>query len=184
MVTVETTRLVLRRIQDTDYDAYYRCIYADPEVMKTLASGEAISRQDFNERIPGLMIDHWVQHGFGPWVIIHKADQVLIGHCGLKYWPDAPDVEVLYALNRRYWGQGLATEAARASLRYGFETLQLDRIIAGVLPTNQASRRVLEKIGMQVEGEMMFRQLPVVGYAIARSQYTLDRSHGYQLSTG
>jgi len=89
MVALETARLHLRRIQETDFDPYYQCIYAASEVMKTLPAGAPISRQEFDARTPALMIDHWQQHGFGPWVVIHKADQTLIGHCGLKYWRHA-----------------------------------------------------------------------------------------------
>ncbi len=117
------------------------------------------------------MIDHWSQHGFGPWVVIHKADDVLIGHCGLRYWPESSDVEVLYALDKRYWGQGLATEGARASLRYGFEELDLTHIIAAALLENDASRRVLEKIGMTYEGKMSFRGLEAARYHMTRSAY-------------
>jgi hypothetical protein len=91
--------------------------------------------------------------------VVHKFDQQGIGHCGLKYWPDSSDVEVLYALDKRYWGRGLATEGARASRRYGFAELQLDRTLAAALVDNHASRRVLEKLGMQYESNRLFRSL-------------------------
>ncbi|WP_089938503.1 GNAT family N-acetyltransferase [Candidatus Entotheonella palauensis] len=171
MDRVETERLYLRRFEDTDRDAYYLGIYADPEVMKTLPAGQPIARGDFEARVTGLMVDHWREHGFGPWVVVHKADEALIGHCGLKYWPDSPDVEVFYALAKPYWGQGLATEGARASLCYGFELLGLDYIIAGAFVDNVASRRVLEKIGMTYTGEMTFSGLTVAGYMIRRRDY-------------
>ena len=118
MATVETRRLLLRRLQPTDMDVYYHCIYADPEVMHTLPARVPISRAEFEARVPGFMIDHWTAHGFGPWAVIHKADRQFIGHCGLRYWPESSDVEVLYALDKRYWGKGLATEGApRVSAR-------------------------------------------------------------------
>ncbi|ETX00263.1 MAG: hypothetical protein ETSY1_11895 [Candidatus Entotheonella factor] len=175
MDIVETERLYLRRFEDTDRDAYYQCIYADPEVMKTLPAGKPIARADFEARVTRLMVDHWREHGFGPWVVVHKADEVLIGHCGLKYWPVSPDVEVLYALARPYWGQGLATEGARASLRCGFEVLELDHVIAGAFVSNVASRRVLEKLGMTYTGEMTFAGLTVAGYRIRREEYMASR---------
>jgi RimJ/RimL family protein N-acetyltransferase len=181
MASVETARLTLRRLRETDLDAYYKCIYADPEVMKTLLTGAPISRQAFNERVLSLMVDHWTRHGFGPWVVIHTADQTCIGHCGLKYWPESPDVEVFYALDTRYWGRGLATEAARACLRFGFETLQLERIIAAVMPDNRASRRVLEKIGMRYTGETQMRRLSIARYVLEQSAYTVDHSFDYSV---
>jgi len=82
------------------------------------------------------------------------------------------DVEVLYALAKPYWGQGLATEGARASLRYGFEERELDHIIAAAFVDNLASRRVLEKVGMTYMGETMFAGLTVAGYRINRDAYT------------
>jgi ribosomal-protein-alanine N-acetyltransferase len=117
------------------------------------------------------MIEHWDRHGFGPWAVIHKDDGLLIGHCGLRYWPQTTDVEVLYALDRRYWGQGLATEGAVASLRYGFETLQLRRIIAAAFTGNAGSRRVLDKIGMRFEGTFTFAGREAARYAITRREH-------------
>ena len=175
MDAVETERLYLRRFTEADRDAYYQCIYADAEVMRTLPAGKPIARQDFEARVTRLMVDHCREHGFGPWVVIHKADGALIGHCGLKYWPDSTDVEVFYALAKPYWGRGLATEGARASLRYGFEALALEQIIAAALIDNLASRRVLEKIGMRYTGETTFAGLPVAGYAIGREAYRAGR---------
>lgn len=171
MAAVETARLYLRRLQPTDMDDYYQRIYADPEVMRTLPSGKAISREAFDVRIPTFMVDHWHAHGFGPWIVIHKSDQQCIGHCGLRYWPGSSDIEVLYAFDKRYWGKGLATEGARASLRYGFAELHLDRIIAAAFVDNQASRRVLAKLGMQYEKTMLFSGLEVACYAITRADY-------------
>jgi RimJ/RimL family protein N-acetyltransferase len=78
---------------------------------------------------------------------------------------------VLYALAKRYWGKGLATEGARASLRYGFEHLKLKRIMAAALVDNNASRRVLEKIGLRYEKTFQFHDLAVAGYSLSRTDY-------------
>jgi len=113
-------------------------------------------------------------HGFGPWAMIHKPDNQFIGHCGLRYWPGSSDVEVLYALARQYWGQGLATEGARTSLRYGFEHLKLERIMAAALVDNHASRRVMEKIGLRYEKTFQFHARTVAGYSLSRTDYQED----------
>ena len=174
MAAVETARLYLRRLQTTDLDDYYQRIYTDPDVMRTLLARAPISRAEFDTRVPAIMIEHWTTHGFGPWVVIHKPDNQLIGHCGLRYWPDSSDVEVLYAIDKRYWGKGLATEGARASVRYGFEHLHLERIMAAALVENQASRRVLEKIGMRYERTVQFRGLDAASYSFSRTDYRMD----------
>lgn len=93
----------------------------------------------------------------------------MIGHCGLRAvdeWPG--DVEVLYALGRPWWGKGFATEAARASVRLGFERLGLPRIVGFALPENAASRRVLEKAGMRLRGETRLFDLDLVWYSVER----------------
>jgi [ribosomal protein S5]-alanine N-acetyltransferase len=113
MAAVETARLYLRRLQITDMDQYYQRIYADSDVMRTLLPLGPISRAEFDTRVPIFMAEHRVVYGFGPWAVIHKPDNQFIGHCGLRYWPGSSDVEVLYALARRYWGKGLATGKAR-----------------------------------------------------------------------
>ena len=106
--------------------------------------------------------------------MIHKPDNQFIGHCGLRYWPGLSDVEVLYTFARRYWGQGLATEGARASLRYGFEHLKLERIMAAALVDNHASRRVLEKIGLRYDNTFQFQCLAVAGYRLSGTDYRVD----------
>ena len=174
MAAIETARLYLRRLQTADLDDYYQCIYADPDVMRTLLPLSPISRAEFDTRVPTFMVEPWAVHGFGPWAMIHKPDNQFIGHCGLRYWPGSSDVEVLYALARRYWGQGLATEGARTSLRYGFEHLKLERIIAVALVDNHASRRVMEKIGLRYEKTFQFLALTVAGYSLSRTDYQED----------
>lgn len=166
--TVETERLTLRRLQPGDLDAYFERIYADPEVMRTLPSGAPLARDVFDAAIPPLMIEPWETDAFGPWVVVSREDDRLLGHCGLKPWPGSSEIEVFYALERRAWGRGLATEAARATLAFGFDVLRLQRIIAGVLPDNTASRRVLEKLGMREKGPLRLGDLEVVGYARER----------------
>ncbi len=168
---IETERLALRRLEPNDMDTYFERIYSDKEVMRTLPSGAPISRDTFDSAIPAFMIEHWEKHGFGPWVVVARNEDRLLGHCGLKYWPGTQDVEVLYALERPAWGLGIATEAARASVRFGFRELGLDRIIAGVLPHNAGSRRVLEKLCMRETGPLRLGDLEVVGYCLDRSDF-------------
>ena len=92
----------------------------------------------------------------GLWATLYKPTGAFIGRCGLLPWTieQQSEVEVAYLLDKAYWGQSLATEAAQAIVRYGFEQLQLNRLICLIDPDNQASRRVAEKIGMTLEKEM------------------------------
>lgn len=134
MTAIETPRLLLRRLQPADLDNYPRVIYGDPDVMAMMPSGQTLTREAFEAYVTPFMVNHWDTHGFGPWIAIYKPDERLIGYCGLKFWPGAPnEVEVFYALDKHYWGRGLATEGARAALRYGFEQVGLGYIIGYAL---------------------------------------------------
>jgi len=95
---------------------------------------------------------HWDEHGFGQWAVELPDAASFIGVVGLETVSYearfTPAVEVAWRLARPYWGQGYATEAARAALNYGFGELGLDEIVAVTVPANQRSRRVMERLGM------------------------------------
>jgi ribosomal-protein-alanine N-acetyltransferase len=117
------------------------------------------------------LIDHWSEHGFGPWLVIEKAGQRVIGHCGLRYWPDSTDVEVLYALEPRAWGRGLGTQAARAAAAAAFDCLGLSRLIAGAVTGNQASIAVLRKLGMRRWARREFLGLELEMFSVSRQRW-------------
>jgi [ribosomal protein S5]-alanine N-acetyltransferase len=92
--------------------------------------------------------EHWAAHGYGNWGILPYGEKEIIGWAGLQYLPELDETEVGFLLSPPTWGKGYATEAARASLQFGFERFDLDHIVALVHPDNRASRRVIQKCGM------------------------------------
>ncbi len=96
---------------------------------------------------------------------------MLNGECGLRILFGCGDIELHYVLARNHWGKGLATEAAAAALRHGFEKLALDRVVAFALPTNAPSFRVMEKLGMAFERTGTFGDTAVIYFAITRAAY-------------
>lgn len=88
------------------------------------------------------------QHGYGIWALRGLDAESLVGMCGLRRPPGHSCPELLYSLRPRYWAQGLAQEATRAVLTYAFDELGLERVVAAADPQNQASTRVLRKLGM------------------------------------
>jgi len=80
------------------------------------------------------------------------------------------ETEVLYALDQAHWGMGLATEAAGATLLFGFESAGLERIVAFAVPENRASTRVMEKVGMRPDGEADLFGLHLLRYAIRKAE--------------
>jgi ribosomal-protein-alanine N-acetyltransferase len=164
---IETQRLLLRTWSPDDAEAVLR-IYSHPDVTYFLGTGAPDQTlEDALKRIQR-GISHQERHGYGFWAVVEKATARLIGTCGLKHLEDGVPVEVGYHLARPVWGRGFATEAAAACLRYGFEQLHFDRILAVVAPANFASVRVIEKIGMTFErmGYHYGREVRV--YAAAR----------------
>lgn len=173
--TVETARLLLRPFASTDLEDYTQHIFADAEVMRYLPKRDLAPRERA-ERTLTVFAEHWSQHGFGAWAVTDKTTGNFIGHCGLGPVPEAGEVEVLYSLGRAYWGQGLATEAARASVRFGFETVNLARLIALAVPANIASRRVMEHLGFEYEKEAQYFGLDLVYYTLQPDQFHPDDS--------
>jgi RimJ/RimL family protein N-acetyltransferase len=166
---VETERLILRDFAPDDLDRL-AAILGKAEVMRYMPGGEPFSRERAEKAFNNIL-GHWEQHGFGWWAVICHADAQLIGWCGLTFVGELGETEVAYLLDEPYWGQGYATEGAQASLRYGFEELQLDRIIALAHTENFASQRVMQKNGMLYETKLHLWGLDLVQYAIARDAF-------------
>lgn len=169
MHIIETDRLILRPFTSNDLDAL-ASIGSDPDVMHYIGDGKPQSREQTEQRLNAI-IEHHSRHGFGLWAAVDKSSGDLMGFCGLQLLDNTSEVEVGYRLAKRFWGMGLASEAAMASLRYGFEDLGLDRIVAVVHPENIASRRVIEKIGLKYVKDAWFYNKKLKYYAISRDQY-------------
>ncbi len=177
MPEIETARLRLRQYTLDDLDALAR-IVSNPEVMKYSSRGPIPKDKvkQVTQEILEFFLKHWQQHKFGVWAANDKQTNQLIGHCGLNFLPNSPEVEVLYRFDQFYWNQGIATEATKASLRYGFEEVKLERIVAITAPEHIASRRVMEKAGLKYEKDAYFYNLDVVYYALSREKYQPDNS--------
>jgi RimJ/RimL family protein N-acetyltransferase len=107
-------------------------------------------------------------HGFSLWPVELQTTGEVIGLTGLQHLADGPEIEVGYRFLRDCWGHGYATEAATAAIRFGFDELELDRIVAVTLPTNQASRRVMEKCGLSHVGVVQVYGAKQVKYGLSR----------------
>lgn len=168
---IETARLRLRQFREDDLDAFAD-IYSDPDVVRYLGTGAPASKDETAEHLSKLIANHWAEKRLGRWAVIDKADGRLIGLCGLRLLEGSP--ELVYLLSKSYWGRGLAPEAARACLRYAFEELRLERLVAITRPENTASRRVLDKVGLKYERNARFYDIDCVFYVITRDDYKPD----------
>jgi [ribosomal protein S5]-alanine N-acetyltransferase len=173
MPTLETKRLVLRSFRANDADAMAQ-LFANPGFMR-FSLGVFTERQktiDFIEKVMG-----WDRAGMpSQFAVVPRDESSVIGYCGCHHHPEVPgEVEIGYRLHPDYWNRGLISEAARAVRDYGFEDLQLPRVISLIHPENIPSRRIAEKNGMKVEKEITFRGFPTLVYAITREQWLANR---------
>ena len=144
-----TERLRHRALTVDDAEAFFT-LNSHPDVMRYTHEPLLKSLDEARSAIAGYPDFQTV--GFGRWACVLKESGDVIGFCGLKYLTDLEVVDVGYRFLPEYWGLWLATEACRACLEFGFEVLQLERIVGFVLPENTASIRVLEKVGMTLVG--------------------------------
>ncbi|MDQ3666020.1 MAG: GNAT family N-acetyltransferase [Acidobacteriota bacterium] len=144
-------------------------IRSDPEVMRFITGVPSTKEQALAALTKHL--NRWQAHGFGHWAVRFKNDPRLLGWCGLDFLDTTPEIEVGYGLARSYWGLGISTEAARASLEYGFEHLHLERIVAVAYPENAASRHVMEKLGMMYVKNGSYYGGDLVYYEISRADF-------------
>jgi len=174
---IETERLIIRPFQAIDLDENYNQIYGSAEVMRYLGDGKLRTREDA-ERSMNRFVEYGIEHGYTIWAVIDKESQRFLGHCGLIQLRNEPEtVEVAYAFGKPYWGKGFATESARACLRYGFEVAKLDRIIGLTYPENKPSQHVLQKIGMQPQGQTdKYYNLNFSLFDLTRDAYQPDDS--------
>ena len=144
--TLSTARLTLRPLTEADAPALLQLL-STRDVLRYFPNPAPPDRARV-DRIISHHLSQWAERGLGWWAVELHARPGIIGCAGLEFLPETGETEVAYLLGRDYWGQGLATEAARAALHFGFETLGLQTIIGLVHPENQASSHVLEKLGL------------------------------------
>lgn len=173
MVWLETPRLILRDFQSEDAHQLAP-ILSNPRVMEFSPTG-ILSFLQTQTKIESF-ITSYKKFGFGKWAVILKQSNLLIGYCGIaiEQIDNVPEREIGYRLASEFWGMGLATEAAVVTIQYGFERLQLPYILGIVEPTNTASVRVLNKLGMRYERATIFQ-------GIKMDVYRLDNFHKNKL---
>jgi RimJ/RimL family protein N-acetyltransferase len=170
--TIETSRLVLRPFTEQDVDPTHR-ILSEEAVLRYFPPTDPPSRERVQRMILGLL-RHWERRGYGLWAVESRTAGTLMGRCGLQFLPETEEVEVDFILGELFWGQGFATEAGRASVRYGFEELGVESIAGIVHVENKASQRVLEKLGMEIVEQKQFFGIECYRYVVKRS--SLDRA--------
>ncbi len=153
---LETNRLILREFSDADVDNLVD-LDSDPEVTRYINGGKSTPRVYIVEQIMPRIFKYY--HDLdrqGIWAAIEKTSGTFLGWFHLRPNHAEPsETELGYRLKQSSWGQGLATEGSMALVKKGFEELGVDVIVALADPANTASRRVMEKVGLQFEEEII-----------------------------
>ena len=162
---LDTDRLILRQFRAEDVEAY-ASMCADPQVMEFLsADGGPLSRADAWRQM-SMFLGHWQLRGYGTWAVEERASGALVGRVGLHYPEGWPDRELGWTIARRFWGKGLAMEAARASIEYGFGVLGWSHLVSLIHPRNQRSARLAERLGYRPDGTVELRGLHLTIYRL------------------
>ena len=161
---IKTSRLILRAFTKEDIAPFHH-ILSEKKVVRYFPKSTPPSLEGVENMLTE-QLKHWAKYGYGWWAVEAQIESKFIGWCGLQYLPETREVEVAYLLNQSYWGKGLATEGAQASLKYGFDELGLKNIVGIVHPENGASQRVLEKLGMEFTEETQYFGMDCYHYLI------------------
>ena len=162
---IETERLFIRPFKMEDIGPAYD-MNLDAEVTKYTGDGGVVSKKEIERRIVEHVFADYEKYGFGRLAVELKNERKFIGFTGLKYLEDLNEVDLGYRFMKDYWGKGIATESSEACIKLGFETFELNKIIAMVLPENTSSIRVLEKLNFKYEKEIIEDNQPAKLYAL------------------
>ncbi|XLS30372.1 GNAT family N-acetyltransferase [Flavobacteriaceae bacterium M23B6Z8] len=170
---IETKRFFLRELQMSDAEGMF-ALDSDPEVHTYLGNNPIQTLEEAKKIIISIQ-KQYDDFGIGRWAIIDKKTHDFVGWTGLKYEQKLREVfnyyDLGYRLRKEYWGKGIATETAEASLAYGFEQLHLSKICAGADKNNKASNRILTKLGLQKKGTFTYESTVCNWYELTKNEW-------------
>jgi RimJ/RimL family protein N-acetyltransferase len=180
-----TERLVLRGFRDSDL-APFAAMNGDPAVMEHFPA--TLDRAG-SDALVDRILDRWRTDGHGLWAVERRADGAFLGFTGIARLPYLPVPEIGWRFARFAWGQGFATEAARAALAFGFDTLDLSEVVSVTTVANRRSTAVMERLGMRRDraDDFLHPNLPDghplrphVLYRLTREDWSRSRSAGHR----
>lgn len=166
---IESPRLNFRRVDPSDFDFLLKYL-SDPVLTKHLPLGAPYPKDEILSYLDN-RVKHWQQHHFGTFLISLKSSPNSIGYCGLEYVKETEFIDIRYGVVRDCWGGGIAKEAAKRCIEFGFIDLRLDTIFGAAEPENIPSLAVLGKIGMKPCAGYNFYGDVVNYFHITKSEY-------------
>ena len=164
---LETERLIMRPMVEADVDEIF-AMRSDEDIMRFIRKPQG--RSESFDWIK-LVSERWDGEKLGFCTVIEKKTDKFLGWCGLWRLLETDEMEIGYAIEKVNWGKGFATEAAERFMQYAFEELKTEKLVAVARPENTASRRVMEKLGMQFVKTGEFYGQSLVQYAISKNEF-------------
>ena len=178
-VHIETERLIIRDIEEYDAQGMFE-LDSDPEVHEFLGKNP-IKTIEEAKKVIVLIRAQYVRNGIGRWAIIDKRTEDFIGWTGLKYEQglrkEFSYYDLGYRLRKKYWGNGIATETAIESLKYGFEKLDLKEIGAAADISHLVSNKILSKIGLKFIDTFDYEGVPHNWYKIGKAEWKENKTN-------
>ena len=173
-IFAETERLILREIIPSDIDGMFE-LDSDPEVHKYLGK-KPLTEKEQVANVINFIRQQYNDNGIGRWAIIDKKTNDFIGWTGLKFVTDLTNnhknyYDLGYRLIKKYWGQGIATETAIASLNYAFEQLKTKEVYAMADCKNDGSNKILRKVGLNFIEKFYHEGIELNWYKINKNEY-------------
>ena len=165
---LETPRLLIRNLTAEDADAVF-AMRRDPEIMRFIREPQENILETVNWI--AMITGHMETTGIGFMAVIEKESGHFLGWCGLWVLKETSEIEIGYAVKKESWGKGYATEASQRVLRYAFEDLSLERVVAVAYPENSASINIMKKLGMSCVGVGRFYEQELIQYAIRKEDF-------------
>lgn len=166
MIT-QTERLIIRPFTAQDIDALY-LMNSNSAMLKYIPTDPFTDREQAEVLFHNVILEDYLQRGFGRWAVEHKADKKVIGFCGPKFIPEFNEVELGYRYFPEYWGMGIGSEAAQAALEM-FPQFGIDKAIALILEGNLGSEGVAKRVGMhwREQNEFMGHRINIYAKVLA-----------------
>ena len=166
----KTDRLLLTPVSSDDENELHG-IFTDQHVRRYLLDDEIVPQEFTHTEIENSQIS-FEKNDYGLWMIRLSGEQKILGFCGYRPFYEPPELQILYGLLQDFWGNGYAAEATKALIKYGFETLQFEEIIAATDPPNEASVRVMERVGMAFDKRVEKNGADTIYYKIKSIDYS------------
>jgi RimJ/RimL family protein N-acetyltransferase len=163
-VEIETERLIMRPASAEDVEDLV-ALHEDPVVREVFGSPTRAEVEAWVERSES----EWEERGHGHLAIVDRADGSFLGRTSLRFWPELDGTEVGWVLMPAARGRGIATEAGRACVEWGFRDFALPYVTAMIAPDNDASIAVARRLGMTRLREDVLHDVPIVVYAVRRA---------------